>query len=229
MTKKPKAFSFAAFASDFDRHITTSIRGYTDLKTDCVGFSPYFIQKDTTILDVGSSTGSLLRRVRGANQKKYPSVRYVGIDIEPKFEKHWSKTPAENLQFHLCDVQKFDGLKNLSIVYSLFTLQFLPERDRLDVVKQNLRRAHRGRRVHPRRKRCTPRTPSSTRCSPSCTTTTRGVRSDLRIYSRRRRRSATRCVSGASSSYSRCFDPPVLRQRIRSCSGGTTCSSGSLR
>jgi tRNA (cmo5U34)-methyltransferase len=136
MTKKAKAFSFATFAPEFDRHITTSIRGYTDLKTDCVGFSPYFIQRDTTVLDVGCSTGSLLRRIRRHNQKKYPSVHYVGIDVEPKFQRHWSKAPAENLQFRLCDVQRFDGLKNLSVVYSLFTLQFLPERDRLGVVQR---------------------------------------------------------------------------------------------
>jgi tRNA (cmo5U34)-methyltransferase len=85
---------------------------------------------------VGCSTGSLLRRVRSYNQKKYASVRYVGIDVEPKFPKNWLRSEAENLEFRLTEVQKFNEFKNLSIVYSLFTLQFLPERDRLDVVKK---------------------------------------------------------------------------------------------
>ena len=34
------------------------------------------------------------------------------------------------------DVRKYDGFKNLSVVYSLFTMQFLPERDRLKLVKK---------------------------------------------------------------------------------------------
>ena len=133
---KPKDFSFAAYAAEFDRHIQTSIRGYSDLKTDCVGFAPYFIQRDTTILDIGCSTGSLLRRIRSQNQKKYPSVRYEGIDVEPKFQRNWNRSKADNLRFRLADAQSYDGFKNLSIAYSLFTLQFLPERDRLGVVKK---------------------------------------------------------------------------------------------
>ena len=33
-------------------------------------------------------------------------------------------------------MRTFDGFKKLSLVYSLFTLQFLPERDRLKLVKR---------------------------------------------------------------------------------------------
>lgn len=46
-------FSFAAYADQFDRHITRSIRGYDNLREDCVALSRYFIQKNSTVLDIG--------------------------------------------------------------------------------------------------------------------------------------------------------------------------------
>jgi hypothetical protein len=50
-------FSFAAYADDSDRHIGGSIRGYDNLREDCVALSQYFIQKDSVVLDIGCSSG----------------------------------------------------------------------------------------------------------------------------------------------------------------------------
>ena len=69
-------------------------------------------------------------------RKKHPSVEYIGLDIEKGFKDHWQKRRAPNLKFKQCDVRTFDNFKKLSLVYSLFTLQFLPERDRLKLVKR---------------------------------------------------------------------------------------------
>jgi tRNA (cmo5U34)-methyltransferase len=60
----------------------------------------------------------------------------LGLDIEKGFKDHWLRRRAPNLKFKQCDVRTFDGMKKLSLVYSLFTLQFLPERDRLKLVKR---------------------------------------------------------------------------------------------
>ena len=129
-------FSFAKFAPDFDRHITQSIRGYDHLREDCVRFSQYFIQPKTGVLDIGCSTGELLRGVRDYNQKSISNVRYVGIDTEKNFGDHWKKNQCSNLKFKTSMVQKYDGFENLSLVYSLFTMQFLPEKDRLTLAKK---------------------------------------------------------------------------------------------
>ncbi|MGO8845564.1 MAG: hypothetical protein ACLQFI_09565, partial [Methylocella sp.] len=69
-------FSFAAYADDFDRHIGSSIRGYDNLREDCVALSQYFIQKDSTVLDIGCSSGEFLRTVRDRNQKRCASANY---------------------------------------------------------------------------------------------------------------------------------------------------------
>jgi tRNA (cmo5U34)-methyltransferase len=133
---KPTEFSFAGFAPEFDRYITASIRGYDNLRTDCVGFSQHFIQKNSVVLDIGCSSGELLRSIRDYNQKRYPSVKYIGIDVEGEFKAQWFQRRVSNVKFKKIDVRKYDGFKNLSVVYSLFTMQFLPERDRLKLVKK---------------------------------------------------------------------------------------------
>ena len=129
-------FSFAAYADDFDRHIASSIRGYDNLREDCVALSHYFIQKNSTVLDIGCSSGEFLRSVRDHNQKRCASVNYVGLDIEGEFKDQWFSRRARNLRFKKADARTYDGYENLSLVFSLFTLQFLPERDRLALVKK---------------------------------------------------------------------------------------------
>jgi len=106
----------------------------------CVWLSRDFVQNETTIVDIGCTTGKLLRAVRDRNQASRPAARYVGIDVEQNFRKRWRKRRASNLRFEVCDARSFDGFKDLSLAYDLFTLQFIPERDRLGL----LRRMHDG-------------------------------------------------------------------------------------
>ena len=129
-------FSFAKQAADFDSHITSSIRGYDQLRDDCVTFSQYFIQKNSTVLDIGCSSGELIRRIRDHNQERFKSVKYVGIDIEDKFKVHWKKYKARNVTFKNQDARSYKGFKNLSVAVSLYTFQFLPEKDRLPLIKK---------------------------------------------------------------------------------------------
>jgi len=134
--EKDGDFSFAKFAPDFDRHITDSIRGYDQLREDCVRFSQYFIQPGSTVLDIGCSSGELLRGIRDYNQIGSKNVSYIGLDVENNFRTQWAERRATNVKFKKQDVFRYDGFQNLSVVYSLFTLQFLPEKDRLSLVKK---------------------------------------------------------------------------------------------
>jgi tRNA (cmo5U34)-methyltransferase len=133
-------FSFAAHAPDFDRHIRTSIPGYDELHRMCVWLSRDFVQNETTTVDIGCTTGKLLRAVRDRNQASRPAARYVGIDVEQNCRERWRKRRASNVRFEVCDARRFDGFKDLSLAYDLFTLQFIPERDRPGL----LRRVHDG-------------------------------------------------------------------------------------
>jgi tRNA (cmo5U34)-methyltransferase len=129
-------FSFAAHARRFDHHIQPSIPGLKDLRAKCIRLSRNFVQNGSAVVDIGCSTGVQLRSIRDANEPSRPSVSYIGIDTEPTFGKHWRKRRTGNLEFRVCDARSFDGYENLSLVYSLFTLQFIPERDRLSLLRR---------------------------------------------------------------------------------------------
>jgi tRNA (cmo5U34)-methyltransferase len=129
-------FSFGAMASEFDSHISKSIRGYDNLRADCVGLSQYFIQRNSKVLDLGCSSGEFLRSVRDYNQNRHASTEYLGLDIEDNFQEQWMQRKENNISFRKADVREYAGYENLSVVFSLFTLQFLSERDRLPLVRK---------------------------------------------------------------------------------------------
>jgi tRNA (cmo5U34)-methyltransferase len=128
-------FSFADHAREFDSHIKASIRGIDDLRGDVVDLSRYHVQGGTTVVDIGCSEGTVLRAVRDANQDRWP-VSYLGIDVERGFRKHWRTRRARNIRFRICDARSFDGYENLSLVISLFTLQFIPANDRVPLLRR---------------------------------------------------------------------------------------------
>src|SRR5258708_3771427 len=108
-------FAFADHAKEFDKHISTSIPSYTGLRELCAGLSRRFIQPGTTVIDIGCTTGSLLRSVRDYNQPGRPGVRYVGIDIETKFSDQWCAKEASDIEFAVADARPYEGFINLSL------------------------------------------------------------------------------------------------------------------
>jgi tRNA (cmo5U34)-methyltransferase len=133
-TKLP--FSFSNYADDFDRHIERSIRGYNNLIEDCVELSQYFVENRTVFCDIGCATGRTLAAVRARNHERAPDASYVGLDIEPSFQRHWPEFSDPNTRFLVRDVLTFEDFAELSMVTSIFTLQFLPERNRRQVCRK---------------------------------------------------------------------------------------------
>ena len=66
MSDKDK-FSFSNMSDNFDNHISKSIRGYDNLRTDIIGMSKYFVIDDTNVVDIGCSQGSLLKKIKEFN------------------------------------------------------------------------------------------------------------------------------------------------------------------
>jgi len=126
-------FSFSNFSTHFDEHINKSIRGYSDLRNDVVKISEYFVENDTTVMDLGCSQGSLLRRMKEQNTF-VQNTQYVGVEINDSFKEHWEED--ENLKYVIDDINTMEFPNNLSMVTSLFTFQFIPERHRLPLMKK---------------------------------------------------------------------------------------------
>lgn len=135
-------FTFANSEDGFDAHIAQSIRGYENLSADILKFSEYFIEDGTTVVDIGCSSGRLLKAMHEQNKKFAPKCLYRGIESEEDFFSELQN--QENLSFDKLDVREFDWeslAKSCCLVISMFTLQFIPKRDRqriIDLVYESL-------------------------------------------------------------------------------------------
>ena len=141
LNDETKIFSFSNFSDEFDTHINNSIRGYADLRNDVVSVSRYFVENETTILDLGCSQGSLLRAIKSKNSQA-TTAKYLGVDINESFSKHWQD--EDNISFRVENITEMQFPSNLSFVTSLFTMQFIPERKRYPLMKKIHRNLNNG-------------------------------------------------------------------------------------
>ena len=128
-------FTFATSEEGFDAHIVQSVRGYSNLWTDVLKFSEYFVEDGTCVVDIGCSTGKLLKSMKEQNDKFAPKCFYKGIEIEEDFFP--KLIDEENLKFWKGDVRSFDwvtGAVNCSLVTSIFSLQFMPKTNRQQII-----------------------------------------------------------------------------------------------
>ena len=144
MAKKVKKydFTFAQREEGFDDHIEFSIRGYNNLLDDIINLSRNFVEDETNVVDIGCSTGKLTEAFIRGNQSFCKHANYVGIELAPSFfpeldarldrmkdELYWA-----SVDFQKKDVRNYE-FKNCSLVTSVFTLQFMPRKDRFDVLQ----------------------------------------------------------------------------------------------
>ena len=131
-------FTFAHRQEGFDEHINWSIRGYSDLLIDVITFSRYFIENDTNVVDIGCSTGKLTKALMEYNNDTAPTAQYIGVEIAEGFIKNLKerkKEIGENAEFVFDDIRNYE-FENCSLVTSLFTLQFMPKKDRGNVIQK---------------------------------------------------------------------------------------------
>ena len=128
-------FTFAHRQEGFDEHIDWSIRGYHNLLDDVINLSRYFVEADTKVVDIGCSTGKLLKSMKKQNDKFAPKCLYKGIEIEEDFFPEL--IDEDNLKFWKGDVRGFEwvtGAVNCSLVTSIFSLQFMPKTNRQQII-----------------------------------------------------------------------------------------------
>lgn len=128
-------FTFSAVAKDFDEHIRKSIRGYDDLWNDVVSISKYFVENKTNVIDIGCSTGSLINEMYEKNRYAKPDCVYTGIEIEPAFYNDLDRLKKPGINFFKGNVVDYD-FENCSFVSSIFTLQFLNNKDKRHVLEK---------------------------------------------------------------------------------------------
>ena len=130
-------FTFAHRDEGFDNHIDKSIRGYSTLHDDIVKMSRYFVENDTYVVDIGCSTGKTLAAMYDQNKDFAEDATYRGIDYADGFVADMDKRSEDYPALWLTqgDVRDYE-FDNCSLVTSIFTLQFMPRKDRQEVLNR---------------------------------------------------------------------------------------------
>lgn len=134
-------FTFAHREEGFDAHIEMSIRGYSNLHDDVVSLSRYFVDDESSVYDIGSSTGKTIAAMLNQNYSFAPMCHYVGVEYADGFEDPMNsrvkelstKYPNASISYIKNDIRNVE-IKNASLVTSIFTLQFMPRNARARVI-----------------------------------------------------------------------------------------------
>ena len=134
-------FTFAHRQEGFDKHIQQSIRGYDNLMEDVISLSRYFVEDNTNIVDIGCSTGKNTQAMMEYNSDHSPAAKYIGVEVADGFKqdlkdrtKKMNSAGLTNVEFIMEDIRKFQ-FKNCNLITSIFTLQFMPKKDRKAVIE----------------------------------------------------------------------------------------------
>lgn len=127
-----KTFSFNSI-QNFDNHILQSIPNYDLLFETIKILSDYFVRDNTNVYDIGCSTGKLLKSL---DEKYDLNVKYIGLDESSNLlPKESLSTKTIFLNRNLNDKSKYD-FDNASLIFSIFTLQFLNKEIRQPLVNK---------------------------------------------------------------------------------------------
>lgn len=107
----------------FDEHVKKSVPMYDEIHDLIVDIVGWYLQDNTNIYDVGTSTGKVLKNVKNRYNK---NLNYIGIDNSVEMIE---KLKSENLGFELINTDVIDNFvfENASIITSVLTVQFIRE------------------------------------------------------------------------------------------------------
>jgi tRNA (cmo5U34)-methyltransferase len=114
--------------SNFDGHISASIKGYDLLDSLVLNICSFFAKKETTIIDLGCASGRIISRLA----EIYPDNQCTGYDITD--HNFVAGTRAKLVKQDITASDFYIPAAN--IILSVFTMQFINFTDRLYVLQK---------------------------------------------------------------------------------------------
>ena len=129
------AWSFGGDVADtFVDHIKVSVPLYETGHDLVCQLSDFFVKPDSTVYEIGTSTGELLRKLAVHNPSK-AGARFIGIDVEEPIVEaargHGRDVPGVDIlqgDARLMDLDRAD------LIVSYYTMQFVPPRHRQELI-----------------------------------------------------------------------------------------------
>lgn len=120
----------------FDEHVKQSVPMYEEMHNLIADMSAWFLNDDTNVYDIGTSTGKVIKSLLD----RYPNkeVRYLGIDSSLDMCKKAKETLSEykNVQIVNEDVSHGYEFQNASLITAILTIQFIQERYRQGLINR---------------------------------------------------------------------------------------------
>jgi tRNA (cmo5U34)-methyltransferase len=109
---------------EFETHIKKSVPNYDEGHKLIEKLSDFFVKNDSTIYEIGSSTGKLSYNLSKQHSQKN-SANFTAIEIEEDMINYAkSKYQNQNLQFINEDIITYD-LESSDMIVSYYTMQFI--------------------------------------------------------------------------------------------------------
>lgn len=121
----------------FDNHVRQSVPMYDEFHKMIADISQWFIEDNTNIYDIGTSTGECIKNLIKTN--KYRNANFIGIDNSVDMYNEFNNRfkGCKNISITKGDVCSDDILlSNASFITSVLTMQFIPKRNRRIVLKK---------------------------------------------------------------------------------------------
>lgn len=124
----------------FEQHIARSVPGYEAGHKLIEQVSDFFVRRDSTAYEIGTSTGALLRRLAARHSQ---GTRWIGIDVEQDMIDEARRASSQfpsNVEYVLADACAVD-YEASDFFVSYYVVQFVPPRQRqflIDLVYRSL-------------------------------------------------------------------------------------------
>jgi len=132
----------------FDEHVRKNVPQYDEMHRLITDIAGWFLEDNTNVYDIGTSTGEVVRNLI----ERYPSKRcsYIATDTSPEMASRCAQRFLESKP-HVPVIVKDEDVRSTSfkmehasLVTCVLTLQFIPKRDRLTVLKKIYESLHKG-------------------------------------------------------------------------------------
>lgn len=129
-------FNDSAVAENFNQHVHRSVPYYLETQQLAVELSDWFVQSGGKIYDLGCATGSTIADLAKRHARK--SLHFTGIDTSAQMLEKARKGLDGFARINLkqADACELPFEQDLSMVYSLYTLQFIDPQQRLELCKK---------------------------------------------------------------------------------------------
>ncbi|WP_372072559.1 methyltransferase domain-containing protein [Tistrella mobilis] len=127
----PARWSFAGdVAGKFDGHVSRSVPLYDSGHDLTARLSDYFVRAGSTVYEIGTSTGTLLRRL-AMRHGDLAETRFIGLDVEPDMIAHARQAHADmpNMFFQTAKAENF-AFERSDLITAHYTVQFIPPKHR---------------------------------------------------------------------------------------------------